>query len=615
MLGQSLLLATLAIMPDLLGLSGVRTAHAQSLQSFSLGDVELLESRWLDNQERTLRYLRFVDVDRLLYVHRANHQLDTGGVEATGGWEAPDFPFRSHSQGHFLSAWSQCWAVTKDEDCRDRATYMVEELAKCQANNAKAGFSAGYLSGFPESEIDKVEDRTLDNGNVPYYAIHKMMNGLLDTWRYMENEEARNVLLNIAGWVDGRTEKLSEDELQEMMSTEYGGMNDIFAQLAVEFEDDKWMAVAKRFDHASVFDPLANNVDNLDGLHANTQAQKFIGTINEYHASGEQRYLDITKNAYNFVVNDHTYAIGGNSQAEHWHEPGNITGYLNEDTCETCNTYNMLKVARSLWANEPETHYFDYYERALLNHLLGVQNPESEHGHITYFTPLNPGGRRGVGPAWGGGTYSTDFDSFWCCQGTSLETNTKLMDSVYWRTEDGGTLYVNLFIPAKLSWSDKGVTITQDTKFPLSDTTRLEIEGSGQFDLSLRIPDWAGEGVQLLVNGEPDDSASLEPGSYAIIEGRDWNDGDAVELTLPMSIRQIPAQDDESVVALAYGPTVLSANYGNRQLDGLPKIDLDSVEPVTDSPLTFEAVADGETVTLSAFYDAHGYNYNVYWRI
>ncbi|KAL2109249.1 hypothetical protein VUR80DRAFT_8657 [Thermomyces stellatus] len=610
---QSPLLATLALIPTLLAF--LQQVHAQTLQSFSLGDVELLESRWLENQERTLSYLHFVDVDRLLYVFRANHQLDTRGVEPTGGWEAPDFPFRSHSQGHFLSAWSQCWAVTRDEDCRDRATYMVAELAKCQANNEAAGFSDGYLSGFPESEIDKVENRTLDNGNVPYYAVHKMMNGLLDTWRYMGNEEARDVLLNMADWVDARTGRLSEDELQEMMSTEYGGMNDILAQLALESGEDKWMTVAKRFDHASVFDPLAENVNDLEGLHANTQAQKFVGVINEYYASGEQRYMDIAKNAYKFVVRDHTYAIGGNSQAEHWHEPGDITGYLKEDTCETCNTYNMLKVARSLWANEPEVHYFDYYERALLNHLLGVQNPESEHGHITYFTPLNPGGRRGVGPAWGGGTWSTDYDSFWCCQGTSLETNTKLMDSIYWKNADSDTLYVNLFIPSKLSWEEKGVTITQKTDIPTSETTKLEIEGSGRIDLALRIPDWAGTDAALLINDEVVSDVALEPGSYAVIEGREWNDGDTVDLTLPMSIRQIPAQDDEGVVALAYGPTVLSANYGDRQLDGLPRIDLDSITPSSDKPLTFEAVADGEAVVLSAFYDAHGHNYNVYWRL
>lgn len=613
--GQRFVTSGFALLTGLFCLFNAQPVHAQAAQSFALGDVQLLESRWLGNQDRTLSYLQFVDVDRLLYVFRTNHGLDTNGAEALGGWDAPDFPFRSHSQGHFLSAWSQCWAVTQSSECQDRATYMVAELAKCQANNEAVGFSAGYLSGFPESEIEKVENRTLDNGNVPYYAIHKTMNGLLDVWRYMSNEEARTVLLEMAEWVDGRTGELSDDQLQKMLETEYGGMNDIFAQLARTFEDDRWMTVAKRFDDAGLFDPLADNVDNLDGLHANTQAQKFIGVVHEYHASGEERYIDIAKNAYEIVVHDHTYAIGGNSQAEHWHEPGDITGYLEEDTCETCNSYNMLKLTRELWAQNAESHYFDFYERALLNHLLGVQHPENEHGHITYFTPLNPGGRRGVGPAWGGGTWSTDYDSFWCCQATSLETNTKLMDSIFWHSADGNTLYVNLFIPSELTWEDKGVTVTQNTEFPASDSIELAITGTGQFDLALRIPDWAGEDVKLAVNDESVSDVPVAAGSYAVIEGREWQDGDVVALTLPMSLRQIPAQDDENVVAFAYGPTVLSANYGDKELNGLPQIDAGSIEPVSGEALTFEAMADGESITLSAFYDAHDYNYNVYWRV
>lgn len=407
----------LALAGGLFAMSNIQPASAQSASSFALSEVKLTDSRWLDNQERTLAYLLFIDPKRLLYNFRANHGLDTQGAQPNGGWDAPDFPFRTHAQGHFLTAWSQCYAVLSNDDCRDRATYFVAELAKCQANNEKAGFGAGYLSGFPESEIAKVENRTLDNGNVPYYAIHKTMAGLLDVWRYIGDEAARDVLLDMAGWVDRRTSKLSKETMQAMMQTEYGGMNDILAQLYQETDDDRWLTAASRFDHAVVLDPLADGRDELNGLHANTQAQKLVGVIHQYQASGTQRYLDIARNAWDVIVDAHTYAIGGNSKAEHFHEPGAIAGFLDSDTCETCNTYNMLKLTRELWANDPGlSRYFDFYERALMNHLLGVQHPGSEHGHITYFTSLNPGGRRGVGPAWGGGTWSTDYDSFWCME-------------------------------------------------------------------------------------------------------------------------------------------------------------------------------------------------------
>lgn len=603
MFSSKIVLGSLAI------LSG---ASSQAVSQFPMSQVSLNPSRWLDNQDRTLAYLLFVDPDRLLYNFRSTHGLDTGGATTNGGWDAPDFPFRSHAQGHVLTAWAHCYAVLENEDCRDRAVYFVEELAKCQNNNEEAGFTEGYLSGFPESEIEKVEDRTLNNGNVPFYAIHKTMAGLLDIWRYIGNEQAMEVLTNMAAWVDTRTSKLSKEEMQEMMSTEYGGMNDVLAQLYRETDEERWLTAAQRWDHDVIFDPLADGRDQLDGLHANTQAQKFIGVVHEYHATGNQRYLDIAKNAWDIVVNDHTYAIGGNSKAEHFHEADAITTYLDNDTCETCNTYNMLKVTRELWANDPSAHYFDFYERALLNHLLGVQHPDSEHGHITYFTSLNPGGRRGVGPAWGGGTFSTDYDSFWCCQATSLETNTKLMDSIYWKK--GDSLYVNLFIPSTLSWTEKEITVTQNTTIPETDSTTLKIEGSGSFALHVRIPGWTTGEAHILINGERDDAISTEAGTYATIE-RDWKSGDSVTVKLPMELRTIPANDDPNVAALAYGPAVLAANYGDSELDNLPVIDVDSAERVGDGGLTFEGTAGGEKVVLDAFYNAHDYNYNVYWRL
>lgn len=585
-------------------------AVAQSASSFPLGDVSLADSRWLDNQDRTLSYLLFVDLDRLLYTFRDNHGLDTLGAEPMSGWEAPDFPFRTHSQGHFLTAWSQCYAILSNEECRDRAAYLVSELAKCQANNEEAGFSPGYLAGFPESEFDKLENRTLDNGNVPYYSVHKTMAGLLDVHRLTGDETALDVLLSMASWVDARTGALSESQMQEMMQTEYGGMNDILALLYAETSDDRWLAVSQRFDHHAVLDPLAADRDELAGLHANTQVQKLVGVINQYLATGTTRYLDIAANAWSMIVDTHSYAIGGNSQAEHFRQADNITGYLDEDTCETCNTYNMLKLTRELWANSPDPLLFDYYERALLNHLLGVQDPSSPHGHITYFTSLNPGGHRGAGPAWGGGTYSTDYESFWCCQATSLETNTKFSDSIYWHRDS--TLYVNLYIPSVLNWADKGVSISQETRFPLSETTELTISGSGSFAVNLRIPEWTAGSARVLVNGEVDDSVSAEPGTYATVD-RDWNDADTLTLELPMELRRVPANDDDTIAALAYGPTVLCANYGDETLDAVPPLSFDSVTRLDGDDLAFEATSGDRTVQLGPFYNAHGYNYNVYW--
>ncbi|GLY25595.1 beta-L-arabinofuranosidase domain-containing protein [Micromonospora sp. NBRC 101691] len=584
-----------------------------STLAFEPGQVRLTASRWQDNQNRTLAYLRFVDVNRLLYNFRANHGLSTAGATPNGGWDAPDFPFRTHVQGHFLSAWAYAWAVLGDTTCRDRAIHMVAELAKCQANNASVGFGAGYLSGFPESDFTALENRTLTNRNVPYYCVHKTLAGLLDVWRLVGDTRARDVLLALAGWVDRRTGRLTTAQMQAMLGTEFGGMNAVLADLYQQTGDARWLTVAQRFDHAAVFDPLVANQDRLNGLHANTQVPKWIGAAREFKATGVTRYRDIAANAWAITVDAHTYVIGGNSQAEHFRAPDAIAGYLRSDTCEACNTYNMLRLTRELWQLDPNrVAYVDYYERALLNHLIGQQNPADARGHVTYFTPLHPGGRRGVGPAWGGGTWSTDHHSFWCCQGTGLETNTTLMDSIYFH--DGTTLTVNLFMPSVLNWTRRGITVTQTTAYPVSDTSTLTVSGSvgGSWTMRIRIPAWT-SGATVSVNGTPQQIATT-PGTYAVLN-RAWTSGDVVTVRLPMRVVMAAANDDAAVQAITYGPVVLSGDYGDTVLSRLPVLDVGSVRRTGDSTLAFTAVADGAPVRLEPFYDAHGHNYTVYWQV
>ncbi|MFI5934163.1 beta-L-arabinofuranosidase domain-containing protein [Actinoplanes sp. NPDC051494] len=581
-----------------------------SAYPFDLGQVRLTAGRFQDNENRTLNYLRFVDVNRLLYVFRANHKLSTAGAAANGGWDAPNFPFRSHMQGHFLTAWAQAYAVLGDTTCRDKADTMVAELARCQANNGAAGFNTGYLAGFPESDVTAVEAGT--PVAVSYYAIHKTLAGLLDVWRYIGSTQARDVLLRLAGWVEWRTGRLSYNQMQVVLQTEFGGMNAVLTDLYQQTGDTRWLTVAQRFDHAAIFDPLAANRDELNGKHANTNLPKWVGAAREYKATGTTRYRDIAGNVWNMIVGAHTYAIGGNSQAEHFRPPNAIAGYLSDDTCEHCNTYNMLKLTRELWLLDPNrAAYFDYYETALLNHLVGAQNPADSHGHITYFTPLKPGGRRGVGPAWGGGTWSTDYNSFWCCQGTGIETNTKLMDSIYFY--NGTTLTVNLYVPSVLTWAQRGITVTQSTTYPVSDSTTLTLSGamSGSWGIRLRIPSWTADPV-ISVNGTVQ-NVTATPGSYVTVT-RAWAAGDTITVRMPMRVIMKAANDNANLQAITYGPAVLSGNYGTTTLSSSPALTVSSITRTSTSSLAFTATANGATVTIGPFHDAQGFNYNVYWN-
>jgi DUF1680 family protein len=245
-----------------------------------------------------------------------------------------------------------------------------------------------------------------------------------------------------------------------------------------------------------------------------------------------------------------------------------------------------------------------------MNHLLGAQNPADNHGHVTYFTPLKSGSHRGVGPAWGGGTWSTDYNSFWCCQGTGVETNTKLMDSIYFY--DNSALYVNLFTPSTLDWKQRSVKVTQVTNYPVGDTSTLTVTGTGNWSMKIRIPAWT-SGATVSVNGASAGVAT-NPGSYATIT-RDWKSGDVVTVKLPMKLRAVAANDNAKIAAIAFGPVVLSGNYGQQTLSSMPSLDLGSVRRTDANKLVFTGTASGKTVELGPFYDAQGINYNVYWGV
>ena len=561
------------------------------------------------HQNRTLSYLTSVDVDRLLYNFRSTHGLSTEGAEKNGGWDAPDFPFRSHMQGHFLTAWSQCWASVGDTTCRDKAQTFVAELKKCQDNNEAAGFAPGYLSGFPESDFDLLEAG--ERKEVIYYAMHKTLAGLLDVWRHIGDDNAKDVLLNLAAWVERRNANFSHEEMQKILEVEYGGMQDVFAELYFQTNDERWIKLAAKFDQDSTNSWLAAGEDRLNGLHANTNIPKWLGAAREYKATGTSKYRDIASNSWDMVVDTHSYAIGGNSQNEHFRPPNAIADYLEHDTAEHCNTYNMLKLTKELWTLDPSAKYMDFYERALQNHILGAQDPESAHGHITYFSPLNPGGRKGKGPVWGGGTWSTDYDSFWCCQGSGIEQNTRLMDTIYGYDED--SLYVNMFAPSTLNWEDKSVKIIQSGNVPQDDTVTIKVEGEGTFDMKIRIAPWASSATISVNGGEQ--STTAEPGTYATVS-RSWASGDEVTLQLSMSPYLIPANDDKDLAAIAYGPIVLIGNYGDEEVSSTPTVDLGSFKRTSDSDAKFRVTADGKEVDLVPWQDggAH-FNYVTYWRL
>jgi DUF1680 family protein len=583
--------ATTVIRPDV----GV------SVFPFPLSQVSLLDSPFRANMTRTMAYLSFVDPDRLLHTFRLNVGLPSS-AQAVGGWEGPTVELRGHSTGHLLSALAQAFANTGNTAFKSKGDYIVGVLASCQARANTAGFNTNFLAAWPESMIDRVEAGT--SVWAPYYTLHKIMAGLLDMNLLTGNAQALDVLTRMASWVKFRTDRLSTTQIQTMLRTEFGGMNEVLTNLFAVTGNPDHLTVARRFDHAQIFDPLASNLDRLAGFHANTQIPKIIGAIREFHQTGIDRYRQIAVNFWDIVTRHHSYVIGGNSNGEFFQQPNQIASQLSDTTCETCNTYNMLKLSRQLFFTNPSrVDYLDFYERGLYNQILGQQDPNSSHGFVAYYQPLRAGGIK---------TYSNDYFNFTCDHGTGMESHTKFADSIYFFA--GETLYVNLFIPSVLNWSQRGITIRQDTAFPDQPNTKLTVTGgSGHIALKIRVPSWARTGTQVRINNVVQ-NVTATPNTFLTLD-RNWVTGDVVTMSVTPTLTFEPTPDNAAVQAVKFGGIVLAGEYGTNNLSALPRLTTGSLRADPSVPLRYTGTASTGAVSLIPFFRMHHQHYTVYWQV
>lgn len=593
------------------------------VQPFDLADVTLLPSPFQAAMKRDTAYLLSLDSDRLLHGFRTEAGLPAK-APIYGGWESQGVA--GHILGHYLSALSMQYRATHDPRVKARVDYIVGELAACQEKNGN-----GYVSAIPGgkamfADVAAGHGDGVHRGWVPWYTMHKLFAGLRDAYLYTDSAQAKDVLVRLSDWAVDTTRNLSDDQWQVMLEQEHGGMNETLADVYALTGDAKYLALSRHFYQKSVLDPLALREDHLAGLHGNTQIPKLIGLARLYELTGDTKDKTAAEYFWDRVVHTRTYAIGANTDGEHFDAPGQLSHHLSPVTAETCNTYNMLKLTRHLFEWTPNAQYADFYERALYNHILASQDPV--RGMMTYYVSLKPGHFK---------TYSSPTESFWCCVGTGMENHVKYGDSIYFH--DDKSLYVNLFIPSVLRWAGKGVSVRQETKFPSRDTTRLTLTCAKPTALALRVryPSWA-RGMTVSVNGQAQ-AITATPGSYATLARR-WKNGDRVDITLPMHLYQEAMPDDPTKVAILYGPLVLAGQLGSAGLkDPMPYADndqgayfrvsdprvpvlvpasqpLDSwLKPVAGQPLTFRTAGAGRPndVTLKPFYSTYFGRYTVYW--
>jgi uncharacterized protein len=591
---------------------------------FNLEDVKIADSDLLRMREQTLQYMLSLDSDRLLHNFRVNAGLPSS-AEPLYNRESPTNGWRGHYVGHFMSASAQMYATTGDMRIKAKADAMVTELGKCQKQLGEKG----YLAAFPESSFDDLEQGR--RVAVIWYALHKIMAGLLDMNQHCQNTQALQILQGMVAWTDWRTGRLSEEQMQRTLETEFGGMNEVLANLSAVTGNPRYLVVAKRFDHHAVMDAAAQGRDTLTGLHANTQIPKFIGAAREFELTGDPFYRNAAQNFWEEVVVHRSYVTGGNSVGERFRTPPDVLGsVLTDQTQETCNTYNMLKLTNHLFQWQTEAQYGDYYERAFLNHILATPNPEQ--GSPLYYLGMQSG-------QWK--VHFVPYEGFFCCCGTGLENFSKLGEGFYFHNAD--SLWVNQFFASEVHWKEKGVLVRQETHFPKEGGTRLVIQPKApvEFSLRVRIPYWA-EGAVVSVNGQPLGAAGkLATSSYATIQ-RKWKSGDHVDVKLPMGLHLQAVPDDPNLAAILYGPVVLAGELGTQDLDprriysedkilpggfpgvavpelaGDPRAPDQWIQPgsAKEKPLTFRTVGVGrpEDVTLSPFYRLFGQRYCVYWR-
>ncbi|WP_428741899.1 beta-L-arabinofuranosidase domain-containing protein [Tenacibaculum sp.] len=531
-------------------------AFAQ-MQPFKLQEVRITDGPFKNAQEVDYRYILDMDPDKLL----APYLIDAGlpkKADRYGNWES--IGLDGHIAGHYLSALSMLYASTGKEELKNRLDYMLSELKRCQVKNGN-----GYVGGIPQGKVfwKRIHEGDIDGSGfglnntwVPLYNIHKLFAGLYDAYTFTGSEQAKDILIKLGDWFVDLIEPLNDEQIQNILKTEHGGINESFANLYTITNNKKYLETAEKLTHKNFFEPLLHKEDKLTGLHANTQIPKVVGYEKVAELTKNEDWHDAVKFFWHDVVEKRSVAFGGNSVAEHFNPVNDFSSMIKSNQGpETCNSYNMLRLTKALFFDNSDVSYLDFYERTLYNHILSSEDPDK--GGFVYFTPIRPNHYR---------VYSQPNTSMWCCVGSGLENHTKYGELIY--SHNDKDIYVNLFIPSTLNWKEKGIELIQDTKFPYENQSNiiLKLKKKQTFSINIRQPKWA-ENFEILVNGKVENTQG-KPSSYSTIN-RTWKSGDKITVRFKTSTHLENLPDGSNWVAFVNGPIVLAAKTSTKDLVGL----------------------------------------------
>jgi hypothetical protein len=661
-----------------LGAAGAATTAASPLANASLApgkeriltarplplhDVRLLGGPLKTAQDADITYLLELEPDRMLAYYRQNAGL-TPKAKGYEGWDGGGRNLTGHIAGHYLSAISAMWAATGDRRFKDRVDYIVGELKVVQDKHGDGYLVAleGGRKCFGALAKGEIKAASFDlNGEwSPWYVLHKTFAGLRDAYRFTGNRTALAVETKFAAWAEGVLSRLDHEQIQHMLETEFGGMNEVLVDLYADTGDPRWLKLSYAFEHEAFIEPLHRHQDVLGGTHANTQIPKLIGSAERYAYTRQPADLMAASFFYDRVVEHHSFSSGGHGTDEYFGPPDHIGDRVHGRTAESCNVYNMLKMSRQLFSLAPDVHYADFHERAQFNQALASFDPEQRR--MCYMVPVGPGVTH---------EYQDMFRSFTCCVGTGMENHALAGEGLYY--ESGDRLWVNLYAPSTARWAAAGVQLRMDSDFPEGETAKLTLtlQKPKQFTLAMRRPYWAGDGFAITVNGKAVETPGTErpaaagaragqrrrlygspvPVSSYVEVTRTWRSGDVVEVTLPKSLRLEPTPDMPQRVSVMWGPLLLAGDLGpepqrgrNRGENGelleenataqqTPVVPVlvaaerpvaEWIKPVAGQSGRFRSVGVGRTpdaagaeheVELVPFYRLHRRTYSTYWDL
>ena len=568
----SVLLGTAGILPRFSPAEPIAASAADiAIEDFSIADVTMTDAYCTNAFSKEVEYLLSLDTNRLLVGFRENAKMNTQGAQRYAGWE--NSLIAGSTVGHYLSAVAMAYQNPNLTDAQrksfsDKLDALLNGMKECQNNSkGRPGFLwAGQVKNpnNVEQQFDLIQQgktNIINEAWVPWYTMHKMIQGLVDVYNFTGKETAKEIASKLGDWTLARCRTWNQQTHNTVLSIEYGGMNDCLYQLYEITGKEDHAIAADYFDENALHERILRGGANvLNGKHANTTIPKFVGVIKRYEVldgktvGGKQidasKHLKYAEAFWDMVITHHTYITGGNSEWEHFGMDDILDKERTNCNCETCNSYNMLKLSRELYKCTGDKKYMDFYEQTYYNSILSSQNPET--GMTTYFQPMATGYFK---------VYSSPYNSFWCCTGSGMESMAKLGDTIYMHSKDA--LYVNLYQSSSVNWKDKSVTIKQESEIPNGNTVTFTVSGSGDLDFRFRIPDWVAGTMSIAVNGTKYNYKTVD--EYAQVTGS-FSDGDKIVLTIPMEVKAYNLPDKTSVYGFKYGPVVLSAELGKQNM-------------------------------------------------